>query len=68
MRGPGKKVSVKKLFTEYFTRKRPSLAKHALHYEPYGYASLKVWLDDGDIIVWDQTTNKIETIRKGWDR
>lgn len=41
---------------EDFKKTYPALVKRALHYEPYGYAEIKIWLKDNLKMVYNYDT------------
>ena len=47
------KVTWKDIYQDFKSR-YPNLSKHVIGYEPYNYATIKLWLDDGNKMIYDQ--------------
>lgn len=59
------KVTWKDIF-EDFKKHNPVLCAHGMHYEPYEFLTIKVWLNDGEIALYDYFNKKITRTNTYW--
>lgn len=48
-----------------FKKVYPNFSKTAVHYEPYGYATILIYLDDGKKGTYDYMMHKFTFLSKG---
>ena len=58
--GKWSKITVNKLYKDYFCEAYPKLVQHVVHWSLCGYLSIEVWLDDGRVLVYNATTNRVK--------
>lgn len=51
-----------------FRRRHPNLRKEVIHWKPYDYLKIKVYLFDGMILVHDYWTHVATVCKENWKR
>lgn len=60
-----KKLTFKQLYKN-FRKRSPTMKKHLLGFQPYGYMSIVMWVDSGELLVYDGYENKSYFLKERW--
>ena len=63
MTDKGDKITWENIYRK-FRATYPNLRKRAIHWEPYGYAEIKIWLDDQSKMVFNYDLNQARFIER----
>lgn len=61
------KVTFDSIYSD-FRRRHPNLRKEVIHWKPYDYLKIKVYLFDGMILVYDYWSHTATVSKANWKR
>lgn len=50
-----------------FKQRHPTLAKQIYHVQPYGYATVEIWLRDGMILAYNYDEHRADILCACWE-
>ena len=61
------KVTFDNIYAD-FRRRHPNLKKEVIHWKPYNYLKIKVYLFDGMILIYDYWNHIATVCKENWKR